>query len=1036
MTHFTKKSDNSGEKTKKKHISISMGIQRKVFLVFFLFILIITITTTGVVYEHSKSALREELQDHLVDLAKTCALMIDADEHAQLETPADMDTDNHEEIKSVLQSVMEVNPKIADIYMMVKSDEENIFLFVVDAYGPTIGDEYDISPYPKMKEAFDGAILDCGEEGCSAYAPIYDEAGKAIAILGVELYMDEFLDEEKNLDVIQDYWVGVVENAASEIDADKLAELKTPEDEHTAAYGELKSILESVKDKNPEIYEIYIMAESDKENILLYLVDVYEPPEIGEEYDVSEYPQMQLAFDGAIADEEITIDMWGAWLSAYAPIYDDNGTAVAIVGLDMDAGNVVIAEENLRNRLIFIFLAAVLLSVIATIFVSRYFTKHITELVEGTKAISRGNFDYKVAIKSGDELEALGDAVNKMAQRIKNSFTETVIKKELENTLNTMTDTLIVLDPDGDIIKANKAAFNLLGYSEAEVIGMSFDKIVGKPKQEEEGKIELKKLIREPEASITNLETTYLTKDRREIPVNFAASIMKNENGELQGIVCNACDITERKQAEEALRESEERFRAISETAQDSIFIKDRALKYTLVNPTMERLFGLPASKIIGKTDDDLFDKEAALHIREVDSHVLKGETVEEEHTKKIKGVLFSFHVIKVPMRDNSGEVIGLCGIARDITERKRAEEALRESEERYRSIFESIQDVYAEVAMDGTILEITPSIQSFSGYAPEEVLGRSLAEFYVYPEQRAALLERLRLGGSVNDYEVVLRHKTGRAVTSSFTVKVVTDASGTPVKIVGTMRDVTERKRLDDERERLIKKLGELDKMKTNFLNVAYHEMRSPLAPIVGYASLLEQGELNEKQKKYVRIIEESASQLEELIESMLEVTRLEAGKAELSLEKMSIPEIVNNVLERFGPQADAKKQTISAVVPEGTEVEGDKQKITAIFDNLISNAIKYTGEKGRIDIVVEDRKEGIRVCVADTGIGIPKEQLPRAFERFFMADTSLRRKGGLGLGLAIVKGYVKLHGGEVWVTSELGKGSKFWFTLPKRRN
>ena len=731
-----------------------MGIQRKFFLVFFLFILIITITTTGVVYEYSESALREELRDHLVDLAKTCALMIDAD--------------NHEEIKSVLQSVMEVNPKIADIYMMVKSDEENI---------------------------------------------------------------------------------------------------------------------------------------------LLYLVDVYEPPEIREEYNVSEYPQMQLAFDGAIADEEIAIDKWGAWLSAYAPIYDDNGTAVAIVGLDMDVGNVVIAEENLRNGLIFIFLAALLLSVIASIFVSRYFTKPITELVEGTKAISRGDFDYKVAIKSGDELEALGDAVNKMAQCVKNSFTELAVRKELENTLNTMTDTLIVVDSDGNITKANKAAFNLLGYSEAELIGMPFDKIVGKT---EEGKIELKKLIRVPEASITNLVTTYLTKDRREIPVNFSASVMKSENGELEGFVCNAGD----------------------------------------------------------------------------------------------------------------------------ITERKRAEEALRESEERYRSIFESIQDVYAEVAMDGTILEISPSIQSFSGYAPEEVLGRSLAEFYVYPGQRAALLERLRLGGSVNDYEVVLRHKTGRAVTSAFTVKVVTDASGTPVKIVGTMRDVTERKRLDDERERLIKKLGALDKMKTNFLNVAYHEMRSPLAPIVGYTSLLEQGELTDKQKSYIRIIEESAYQLDELINRLLEVTRIEAGRVELKLEPVSVPVIVKDVLERIQPQADAKKQTISAAVPEGTEVEGDKQKITAIFDNLILNAIKYSGEKGRIDLVVEDRQEEIRVCVADRGIGIFEEQLPRIFERVFMVDTSLTKKGGLGLGLAIVKGYVELHGGRVWATSELGKGSKFWFTVPKRRN
>ena len=139
-------------------------------------------------------------------------------------------------------------------------------------------------------------------------------------------------------------------------------------------------------------------------------------------------------------------------------------------------------------------------------------------------------------------------------------------------------------------------------------------------------------------------------------------------------------EIEERKRAEEALRESREWFRAIFETAEDSIFIKDRHLRYTLVNPTMERLFGVPASQLLEKSDEELFGDEAGAHIREVDSCVLRGEIIDEEHTKPLAGVPTTFHVIKVPIRDNSGEIIGLCGIARDITERKQAEEALRKS--------------------------------------------------------------------------------------------------------------------------------------------------------------------------------------------------------------------------------------------------------------------------------------------------------------------------------------------------------------------
>jgi len=232
-------------------------------------------------------------------------------------------------------------------------------------------------------------------------------------------------------------------------------------------------------------------------------------------------------------------------------------------------------------------------------------------------------------------------------------------------------------------------------------------------------------------------------------------------------------------------------------------------------------------------------------------------------------------------------------------------------------------------------------------------------------------------------------------------------------------------------------KKLEQQDKMKRDAINELYHEMRSPLVSIVGYASLLEQSELSDKQKKYVRIIEESSSQLDWMINRLLEVTRIENGKIELILESVSIAEIVNDVIERIKPRVDAKKQMISTAVPEGTEVEGDKHKVTAIFDNLISNAVKYTGENGRIDIAVENSKEaeGIRVCVADTGIGISKEHMSMVFDRFYTANTSLTRKESLGLGLTIVKGYVEQHGGEVWVTSELGKGSKFFFTLPKKQ-
>ena len=202
------------------------------------------------------------------------------------------------------------------------------------------------------------------------------------------------------------------------------------------------------------------------------------------------------------------------------------------------------------------FFMIVAFACVLSFFLARRLTEPITQLVEGTKAISRGEFDHQVEIKTGDEIEGLGDSFNEMAQRVKSAIEEEkAARRETENIMNTMLNTLIVVGPDGRIIEANKAAFNFLGYSEAELIGMPFDKIIG-PKNKEGGGIGLEKLIKETADSVVNFETTYIAKDGKEIPVNFSASVMRDEEGRLQGIVCDGGDITERKKAEEERQKS------------------------------------------------------------------------------------------------------------------------------------------------------------------------------------------------------------------------------------------------------------------------------------------------------------------------------------------------------------------------------------------------------------------------------------------------------------------------------------------------
>ena len=361
------------------------------------------------------------------------------------------------------------------------------------------------------------------------------------------------------------------------------------------------------------------------------------------------------------------------------------------------------------------------------------------------------------------------------------------------------------------------------------------------------------------------------------------------------------------------------------------------------------------------------------------------------------------------------------------------AREELKSAEERYRTIFEHALTALCVVDAEGRILLANRQFEELVGLQAENLRGRHWTDFVAEEDaERARDYCRSRQKGSAPACSLFkfINSKGERRYVNAC-IEPIPNSK----ECILSLLDITELKKKEEELRETCKKLEELDKMKRDFLNVAYHEMRSPLAPIVGYASMLEMCAHTEKERKYVRSIERCARQLEKMINRMLELARIDGEAVKLSIEKASVRKIVEQAVATLLTEAKEKRHKISLRVPD-VEIECDKQKIIEVFTNLISNAIKYTKEGGRIEVIVEDRGEDIKCCVADTGIGIPKEHLPKIFERFYVVDTSLTRKSGsLGLGLSIVKEYVRMHGGKVWATSEVGKGSKFFFTLPKRQ-
>jgi two-component system cell cycle sensor histidine kinase/response regulator CckA len=292
--------------------------------------------------------------------------------------------------------------------------------------------------------------------------------------------------------------------------------------------------------------------------------------------------------------------------------------------------------------------------------------------------------------------------------------------------------------------------------------------------------------------------------------LEFSAFPILDECGQVTMVAEHVRDIQERHLAEKALRESEERFRAIFDTAQDSIFIKNRSLRYIQANAAMGRLFDCPVADLIGKSDEDLFGEEAAAHIRESDRRVLNGEVVKEVHTKPVQGVLITFHVVKVPLHDDTGEVVGLCGIARDITDLKRAEEALRESEKRFRDIAESAAEWVWEVDAQGKYTYSSPVVEQLLGYKPEEILGQYFYDFFI-PEEREQLkqaaLAAFAAKQPFKDFLNPNLHKNGQIVWLSTSGITILDDQGDLRGYRGADIDITARREAEEFSRNLITK-------------------------------------------------------------------------------------------------------------------------------------------------------------------------------------------------------------------------------------
>ena len=360
----------------------------------------------------------------------------------------------------------------------------------------------------------------------------------------------------------------------------------------------------------------------------------------------------------------------------------------------------------------------------------------------------------------------------------------------------------------------------------------------------------------------------------------------------------------------------------------------------------------------------------------------------------------------------------------------EKSQNALRESEKKYRTIFENVQDVFYQTDLEGTILEISPSISRYTYSNREELLGTLVNSIYSDPADHSRLLQALKEKNEIEDFELCLKNRYGREVYASVNAHLVLDSYGNPVAIEGSMRDITVRKRAEAA-------LRESDRLKSDFVSSVSHELRTPLASILGFSStILRDQKMNESTKEeFIKIIYQESQRLSKLIEDILNISRIESGRVTYKMQPIDFIPIISEILEVHRIQAEEKGlRLIHHFSDTSYEIFVDSDAIKQVLTNLLGNAIKFTPEGGEINVEVYKDDSGTVFEITDSGIGIPLKEQEKIFNKFYRVYRPGLEIQGTGLGLSIVKEILDAHEATIKISSVENKGTTFKLLFPSK--
>ncbi len=601
-------------------------------------------------------------------------------------------------------------------------------------------------------------------------------------------------------------------------------------------------------------------------------------------------------------------------------------------------------------------------------------------------------------------------------------------------------DIIHSVNNQGRIISTNKKATELLGYSREELIGMSISQLYS-PEETQSTSMRFQQL--QSDGYRKQSMGTLIAKNGQRIAVEISSTAQYDSANNFIYSRTILRDVRDRLKADADLRESEANFRALIENVNDVFIRYDLDLRYRYVSPSIKSFINVRPEDLIGKKHSEVeFAKSHANFFdHSLSKAIISGKAVDVEFSMPGPDGQHYQQTRIYPEFDPNGTIKSVVTVTRDVTAQKRVDEERRINQERYQLLAELTSDYMFEISVDDNqnfeIKWLTENaFQKNTGYTWQEAKARGGWLGFVYPEDVEILRQRMKrlLQGEddVSEYRIVTKNNQvrwwrdyGRPIPDAFDNKIT--------RILGGGQDITERK-LVEEALRMAKDAAETaSRTKSAFLATMSHELRTPLSAILGYAQLLKQdAKILKSYEKHIRTILDSGEHLLMMINAILDISKIEAGKMETISDDFSTADFIKLIIEMI--EVRARKKNLNFVYEASPNlppaVHGDKTRLHQILLNLLGNAVKFT-ERGQITFKITYQQGHAGFWIEDTGIGIPADKIAAVFEPFSQINDRRFKSEGTGLGLSISQRLVRLMGSELYMHSVVEQGSKFWFEI-----